>query len=162
MNKKILVVAALLMVVCVGGAFAWSIGVQGGGGYPAMGGAAITFTLNDSPLVFAADLQFHDGYFGVGLTGDYWFIHDPLVDTAVGPLSWFLGAGAGASVGIGNDYLGLTLVARLPIGLNMMIPVEKIEIEPYIQAVPQIGVAILPEVGLHWGVAANAGIRFHF
>ena len=30
MNKKILIVAALLMVVCVGGAFAWGIGIQGG------------------------------------------------------------------------------------------------------------------------------------
>ena len=162
MNKKILVVAALLMVVCVGGAFAWSIGVQGGGGYPAMGGAAITFTLNETPLVFAADLQFHNNYLGVGLTGDYWFIHKPLVDTPVGAINWFLGAGAGGTVGIGNNYLGLTLAARLPIGLNMMIPIEKIKIEPYIQAVPQIGVAILPNVGLHYAFAGNIGLRFHF
>ena len=162
MNKKILVVAALLMVVCMGGVFAWSIGVQGGGGYPAMGSAAVTFTLNDSPLVFTADFQLQNGYFGVGLTGDYWFIYKPLTDTPVGTLNWFFGAGAGGTVGIGNNYLGLNLVARAPIGLNMMIPVDKIEIEPFIQAVPQIGVAILPKVGLHWGVAANAGLRFHF
>ena len=53
-------------------------------------------------------------------------------------------------------------IRRHPTTNKRYIPVEKIEIEPYIQAVPQIGVAILPKVGLHWGVAANAGIRFHF
>ena len=46
MNKKILVVAAVLMVVCAAGAFAFGIGVQGGGGYPAAGNAAITFKLD--------------------------------------------------------------------------------------------------------------------
>lgn len=162
MNKKILVVAALLMVVCVSGAFSWAIGVQGGGGVGGNGGAAITFKLDSTPLVFAADFAASSNYFVFGITGDYWFIEDTIVDTGIGPFGWFLGGGAGVALRIWDEHLGLRLAARLPIGLNMMIPVSSVEIEPYIQAVPQVGVWLLHGVGLYWNVDFNAGIRFHF
>lgn len=155
MNKKILIVAALLMVVCVGGAFAWGIGIQGGGGFPDYGNAAITFKLDTVPFVFATNFTFRDG-FGVGLTGDYWFLNDNIV----GPLNWFIGAGAGISLGGFNDNLILGLEGRLPIGLNMYL-VDGF-IEPYVQVVPSVGLNVLPEIGLRWGFTGNIGIRFWF
>lgn len=155
MNKKIFIVAALLMVVCVGGAFAWGIGIQGGGGFPDYGNAAITFKLDTVPFVFATNFTFRDG-FGVGLTGDYWFLNDNIV----GPLNWFIGAGAGISLGGFNDNLILGLEGRLPIGLNMYL-VDGF-IEPYVQVVPSVGLNVLPEIGLRWGFAGNIGIRFWF
>lgn len=155
MNKKILIVAALLMVVCVGGAFAWGIGIQGGGGYPEYGNAAITFKLDTVPFVFATNFTFRDG-FGIGLTGDYWFLNDNIV----GPLNWFIGAGAGISLGGFNDNLILGLEGRLPIGLNMYL-VDGF-IEPYVQVVPSVGLNVLPEIGLRWGFVGNIGIRFWF
>ena len=162
MNKKILIVAALQMVVCVGGAFAWAIGIQGGGGYPAGGGAAVTFKLDSLPLVFAADAAIYSNAFMIGLTGDYWFLNDTLVDTGIGPLGWFLGAGAGVGLWLGDDIFGIQLAARLPIGLNMMIPVGSIEIEPYIQVVPTLGANLMYGDIFHFGVAGNLGLRFHF
>ena len=170
MNKKILVVAVLLMVVCVGGAFAWAIGIQGGGGVGGNGGAAITFKLDSTPLVFAADFAASSNYFVFGITGDYWFIEDTIVDTGIGPFGWFLGGGAGIALRIWDDHgpeddhdgFGLRITGRLPIGLNMMIGAGKVEIEPYIQAVPQIGVWMIDDFGLYWDVNFNAGLRFHF
>ncbi len=154
MNKKIFIVVALLMVVCVGGAFAWGIGIQGGGGYPPFGGGAITFKLDSVPFVFATNFTF-DGGFGIGLTGDYWFLNDNIV----GPLNWFLGAGAGISIGF-QDPFSLGLEARLPIGLNMYFLDGFIE--PYVQVVPSVGLNVLPEIGLRWGFVGNIGIRFWF
>lgn len=156
MNKKILIVAALLMVVCVGGAFAWGIGIQGGYGYPPFGSGALTFKLDSVPFVFATNFTF-DGGFGIGLTGDYWFLNDNIV----GPLNWFLGAGAGISIGF-QDPFSLGLEARLPIGLNMYF--FDGFIEPYVQAVPLLRLHILPEFGKGqiFGVAGNIGIRFWF
>lgn len=163
MNKKILVVAALLMVVCVGGAFAWAIGVQGGGGVGGNGGGAITFKLDQLPLVFAADFAGNSNYFVIGVTGDYWFIGNPtIVDTGIGPFGWFLGGGAGVALRIWDNDFGMRVAGRLPIGLNMMIGAGSIEIEPYIQAVPQVGVWLIHDFGLYWDVDFNAGIRFHF
>ena len=188
MNRKILVVAALLMVACAAGAFGWAIGIQGGGGVGGGGGAAITFKLDQLPLVFAADFagNTRDDYFVVGVTGDYWFVEETIVDTGVGPFGWFLGGGVGVSLRIwGNDYkeyhrhnypkgdpryddrydhngLGVRVAGRLPIGLNMMIGAGSVEIEPYIQVVPQVGVWLIDVFGLYWDVDFNAGIRFHF
>lgn len=164
MNKKILVVAALLMVVCVGGAFAWGIGIQGGGGYPLGGGAALTIKL-DSPWVFALD-----GYFGnhrtiFSLTGDYWFLNDTIVGTPVGPLNWFLGGGFGVGAIFDNNLpigLALQLAARLPIGLNMMIAAGPLALEPYLQVVPALGVNLFDKNLFHFGFAANLGLRLHF
>lgn len=159
MNKKILIVAALLMVVCVGGAFAWGIGVQGGGGYPGQADLAITFKLDSVPFVFATNLNFVGGL-GIGLTGDYWFLNDNIV----GPLNWFLGAGAGISIGF-QDPFSLGLEARLPIGLNMYFLDGFIE--PYIQAVPSVRLQLLPKFIGEFPddvlrFAGNIGIRFWF
>lgn len=189
MSKKILVVAALLTVVCVGGAFGWAIGIQGGGGVNGGGGAAITFKLDQLPLVFAADFagNTRDDYFVIGVTGDYWFIQETIVDTGVGPFGWFLGGGAGVSFRVwGDDYkdyrrhkypknhpkynedydhdsdFGMRVAGRLPIGLNMMIQAGSVEIEPYIQAVPQVGVWLIDVFGIYWDVDFNLGVRFHF
>ena len=160
MNKKIFIVAALLMVVCVGGAFAWGIGIQGGSGFPEYGNLAVTFKLDTVPLVFATNFTF-DGGFGIGLTGDYWFLNDNIV----GPLNWFIGAGAGISLGGFDDNFILGLEGRLPIGLNMYL-VDGF-IEPYLQVVPSVRLNILPRIGGSFpedflGFAANLGIRFWF
>ena len=171
MNKKILIVAALLMVVCVGGAFAWAIGIQGGGGVGGNGGAAITFKLDNVPLVFAADFYARSNYFTFGITGDYWFIEDTIVDTGIGPFGWFLGGGVGVAFRFwdndsykkdDHDGFGIRVTGRLPIGLNMMIAAGPVEIEPYIQAVPQIGLWMIDDFGLYWDVDFNVGLRFHF
>lgn len=169
MNKKILIVAALLMVVCVGGAFAWAIGIQGGGGVGGNGGAAITFKLDQLPLVFAADFAASSNWFVLGVTGDYWFIENTIVDTGIGPFGWFLGGGVGVALRIWDSEgkhdhsgFGMRVAGRLPIGLNMMIAAGPVEIEPYIQAVPQIGVWLIDDFGLYWDVDFNAGLRFHF
>lgn len=155
MNKKILIVAALLMVVCVGGAFAWGIGIQGGYGYPPFGSGALTFKLDSVPFVFATNFTF-DGGFGIGLTGDYWFLNDNIV----GPLNWFIGAGAGISLGGFSDEFMLGLEGRLPIGLNMYL-VDGF-IEPYVQVVPAAGLNILPKTNFRFGFSGNIGIRFWF
>lgn len=156
MNKKILVVAAVLMVVCAAGAFAFGIGVQGGGGYPAAGNAAITFKLDSVPLVFAANFTFNDGGFAVGGTADYWLFNNNIA----GPLNWFLGLGAGATVGGFSDEVFLNAQGRLPIGLNMFL-VDGF-IEPYVQVVPMLVVPIVPSFGIDFGIDANIGLRLWF
>ena len=43
MNKKSLIVIAIMMVTCIGGVFAFGIGVQGGYNLGVPGNVAITF-----------------------------------------------------------------------------------------------------------------------
>lgn len=155
MNKKILVVAALLMVVCVGGAFAWGIGIQAGGGYPAPGNIAVTFKLDNLPLVFAANAYIGDP-FVIGATGDYWFLNNNIA----GPLSWYIGAGAGLGFIIGSDTFGVRISGRVPIGLNMWLVDDFIE--PYLQIVPGIVININHGNVVDGMFDANLGIRFHF
>lgn len=164
MNKKILIVVALLMVVCVGGAFAWGIGIQGGWNMGIPGNVAITFKLDQLPLIFAGNFYVGDHLFAVGLTGDYWFLNDNIV----GPLNWFIGAGAGIAIRIYDDgyehkkektHFGIS--GRVPVGLNMMLPAGPVEIEPYVQLVPQLWLSIVPFYP-DFDLDANIGIRFHF
>lgn len=156
MNKKILIVAALLMVVCVGGAFAWGIGIQGGYNLGIPGNVAVTFKLDSLPIVFAGNFYIGSHYFGVGLTGDYWFLNDNLV----GPLNWFIGAGLGGTVGFPEKGVDFSLAGRVPVGLNMYL-VDGF-IEPYVQVVPMLKLDILPDVYPDFDLDANIGIRFWF
>lgn len=171
MNKKILIVAALFMIVCVTGAFSWGIGVQGGWNMGIPGNAALTFKVD--PWAFAGNFYIGDHLFGVGIAADYWLVNNNIV----GPLNWFLGVGGGFIVRLYDDDYKWTpkeienkqnkhthfgLSARLPIGLNLMLPVGPVEIEPYVQLVPMLGLQVVPDFHPDFDFDANIGIRFHF
>lgn len=160
-NKKLVLVAVLLCFVAIGSVFAFGIGVQIGGGWlnGGLGNAAITFKIDQLPLVFAADFSFGGGSFSIGASGDYWFLNPNIV----GPLNWFLGAGLGLGFTIGDPF-AMSIAARLPIGLNAFF-IDGF-LEPYIQVVPQIGGRIVMgddvSGGLYGGVGANLGLRLWF
>lgn len=157
MNKKILIIAAVMMVACVAGVFAFGIGVQGGWNLGVPGNVAITFKLDSTPLIFAGNFYIADELFAVGLTGDYWMLNDNIT----GPLNWFVGAGLGATIAIPDEgKMGMSLAARLPIGLNMFLVDDFVE--PYIQVVPMLGLNFLPSVNFKFDLDANIGIRFWF
>ena len=161
MKKKIIAVLVLALLVSTVSVFALGIGIQGGGVYSAGtkdigGNAAITFKVDQSPLVFAVDWFANNERVILGLTGYYWILNSYLA----GPFNYFVGLGFGATVGLG-DPLILAGSVRAPIGVNAFFADGLIE--PYLQVVPQFQLAILPEDasnGIVFG--ANAGIRFWF
>ena len=61
-----------------------------------------------------------------------------------------------------NKHTHFGLSARLPIGLNLMLPVGPVEIEPYVQLVPMLGLQVVPDFHPDFDFDANIGIRFHF
>lgn len=154
--KKLLAVLAVLFVMGTTSVFALGIGAQGGANLGAgSSSAALTFKLDDKPFVFAVDGSFWSNYIGVGLTADMWLANP----TISGPFGYFYGWGLAGSVGLGNDYLGLNIGARLLGGLNFKILDGFIEL--YIQAAWQPTLAILPELGFGFlNFPVNGGIRF--
>lgn len=157
MNKKILFAAAVMMVACVAGVFAFGIGIQGGYNLGVPGNVAVTFKLDSVPLIFAGNFYIGDNLFAVGLTGDYWILNDNIV----GPLNWFVGAGLGATIAIPDDGdLGFWAAARVPVGLNMFLANDVIE--PYIQIVPMLALHFMPSFSPDFDLDANIGIRFWF
>ncbi len=156
MKKKIIAVLVLALVVSTVSVFALGIGIQGGAGYNIPGNVAVTFKVDQSPLVFAGNFVFNKDYTVIGLTGDYWISNANLA----GPVNYFVGVGFGATVGFADSII-LSGAARLPVGINMFFADGVVE--PYLQIVPQFGVSILPTVNVGgFGVDAAAGIRFWF
>jgi len=163
--KKLVLVFVFAAVLATGAVFAdhprgLGIGVQGGGGgYWGAGGfhpnAALSLKIPSLPIFWAVRLDITDGYFGLGLSGDYYLIDDKLVPQ-IG-LNWYLGIGGSLGLQFGNDWMGLGVAARLPIGLSWQ-PVSVLEI--FLQIVPSLGVNILP--GFHFpsgGWGGDIGIR---
>jgi hypothetical protein len=164
--KKIFLVFVLVAVMAVA-AFAdhpsgLGIGVQGGGG-SYWGGAgsfhpsaALSLKIPSVPIFWAARLDITDGYFGLGVSGDYYLIDSQLIPT----LHWYLGVGGSLGLSFGNDWMGLGAAVRLPIGLSWQ-PVRPLEI--FLQVVPSLGVDIIP--GFHFpsgGWGGDIGIRIWF
>ncbi|MBQ5780795.1 MAG: hypothetical protein IIW10_02455 [Spirochaetaceae bacterium] len=165
MNKKILALA-LACIVGTSSLFAWGIGIQGGGAPGANfgGGGAITFKTDNLPVVWAVDLGFGSQWFSAGVTADWWILNKPIV----GIWNWYFGVGAYVGVNIwNNDYFGINVGGRIPIGMNWMLFNNKFEI--YLQAAAQLGASIGISAGygdhfdiFHWSVPINLGIRFWF
>ena len=170
MSKKILVVAALLTVVSVSGAFGWGIGIQGGWNKGIPGNIALT--LKFDPWAFAGNFYIAPHRTAFGLTADYWFLNDNIA----GPLNWFIGAGLGGTISIWengysykhphkNEYytnnVSFGMSARLPIGLNMMLPVGPVELEPYLQVVPALWLNFVPYFAPDFDIDLNLGLRVH-
>jgi hypothetical protein len=166
--KKGLLVLVLFAIITTGVAFAdhpggFGIGVQfGGGGYWGARGfhphAALSLKLPKFPIFWAIRMDITNDDFGLGLSGDYYLIDDKLAPE-IG-LNWYLGVGGSFGLSFGNDWMGLGVAARLPIGLSWQ-PLPLLEI--FLQVVPSLGLDILP--GIHFpsgGFGGDFGIRLWF
>jgi len=153
--KKLILVAALLVFLCAGTAFAqFGIGVHGGyGGHGGGGGLNLAF----SNIYIYVDAAIGDSN-GIGVSGavDFWQF---LGGNIASGFSWYWRLGIPVSLWLG-DELGLAAGVRAPIGISWK-PINMVEI--FLQAVPQISLQILPKIDLwpnFWG--GNLGIRFWF
>jgi hypothetical protein len=153
--KKAFLALALVLVIGTSGAFAFGIGAQAGYDTVMGGGGAITFKLDEYPYVFAVSFSADNNGMYIGGSADYWFIYKPLA----APVNYYVGGGLGALVGVG-DPVALKAVARLPLGINAYF-LDNL-VEPYLQIVPELGVAILPSTQLIGGIGANLGVRLWF
>ena len=165
--KKAVLCLALFAILAAGTVFAdhpggWGVGIQGGyngywsGGY--FGSGALSLKIPKLPIFWAIRLDIEEGYFGLGVSGDYYLIDSKLVP-AIG-LNWYLGLGGGLGLSFGNNWLGFGVAARLPIGLSWQ-PIPLLEI--FLQAVPSLGVSILPEFHFPYGGwGGDLGIRLWF
>jgi hypothetical protein len=156
--KRVFLIGVIGLALCVTGVLAqhsgdqWGIGVQFGGGIDGFG-ADLTLKIPQVPVFWTVGATILPKYFGLGLAGDYYFIDNSLVPDI--NLDWYLGGGGYAHVGFGDD-VSVAVGARLPIGLSWH-PIDLIEV--YIQAVPSIGLSIVP-IGFDWGIGGSLGIRF--
>ena len=155
--KKIICVTVLALTLGVGAVFAdhpdgFGIGVQGGWSGGAGGGLTLKFPV--LPIFWSID----GGPASLSVAGDYYFIDKDFIDR----LGFYIGAGAYAGLGVWgwNDGFNLWAGVRVPIGLSWR-PIDLLEI--YLQAVPSIGLHIIPFHGLwpHF-IGGNLGIRLWF
>lgn len=176
--KKIIIVFALAAILATGTAFAdhpdgWGVGIVGGyyggwegGGYPHFG---LSLKVPDLPIFWGINLNISSYYFGLGVTGDYYFI-DKILAPDIN-LHWFLGVGGWVNLGIwntGNKDGGVAfgLGARVPIGLSWQLdlggsPLTFLEI--FLDVAPSLGVYIAP--GFHFpagGWPIEFGLRLWF
>lgn len=153
MNRKVLILAAVLLAFASISAFSWGIGIQGGSDVVRGGGAgAVTFKLDSIDLIFGVEFPSFDP-FEVGVTADYWFFNP----TIANPLRWYLGVGGFAAISTRNSEFSAG--ARVPVGLNMFLA-DFFEI--YLQVSPGIRLGIGNGVHPSFVLPANFGLRFWF
>jgi hypothetical protein len=161
--KKIFFVVVLVAVLATGTAFAdhpggLGIGVQGGwsGGWGGggWGAASLSLKVPSLPIFWAIRMDLWESGFGLGVSGDYYFIDSAL---PIPTLHWYLGFGVGVGLWGFSDTFGLGASARLPIGLSWQ-PIKLVEI--FLQVVPNLGVQIAPSFHFPYGGwGGDIGIR---
>jgi len=181
--KKIVMVLVLAAVIATGTAFAdhpngWGIGVTTGynisagsglysvGGFPI--GASIHFP--NLPVYWQVKMYLGWGMFGIGITGDYYFI-DQTFAPDIG-MGWFLGAGGFFDIEFFSWGLGtyMDVGARIPIGISWMINNSSFEL--FFDVAPSFGVgfwfggtgffASSSSVMFHWAIPIEVGFRYWF
>jgi hypothetical protein len=166
--KRLVLVLVLFIITVTDSVFAdhpkgLGIGIQGGigsgwgigGGYH--NGAALSLKIPSIPIFWAARLDIWSDYFFLGISGDKYLI-DSVIAKDIG-LNWYLGLGIGVSLGL-PDPLGIGVSGRLPVGLSWQ-PIPLLEI--FLQIVPSLGVAILPDFHFPYGGwGGDIGIRLWF
>lgn len=122
MNRKILIVAAVLLIAVSMAGFTQTFGVGGAFSLDALGGlpsgAMLSLKVPAFPVVWGLGLQLGGGTFNMGLTADWWLYSTNLVSF----INLYVGPGL---------YLALPqtfeLGGRVPIGLNAY-PIDVLEL----------------------------------
>jgi hypothetical protein len=169
----------------------WGIGLLGRGGWSGQGVGGLAFSLKAPmlPIYWGINLDLYSHYFGLGVTGDYYFLEGLLVPISGSDgFGYFIGAGGYLGFGTYNDkwrdgggkehkwsWTSLGLGVRVPLGLNVVIPISKIKLEVFLDAAPNIGVGFYfhddseywnshdqDSIGLQWGVTGELGVRVWF
>ena len=159
MKKKLIAILVLALVVSTVSVFALGIGLQGGYGTSAGSGAAVSFKLDQSPLIFSAFVNPFGGL-TVGGTADMWAINGNLA----GPVNYYAGLGVGAGVQLGGGDTYVSASARAFAGIHAFFLDGFVE--PYVQ------VAYAPTLAIHFnelglrpnfaGFDVASGVRFWF
>jgi len=167
--KKLVLVVVLVAIIGTGAAFAdhpngWGFGVQGGGslgwiGFDFGGGGALSLKAPTLPIFWGIEFGW-SLWSGIrlGLTADWYFLDLAIASNI---LHFYMGVGGGLGVYFPFD---LELVARVPIGLSLQIPIKSgidtLELL-YFHVVPSAGVAFIP-IRFAGGLGFEAGIRLWF
>lgn len=146
MSRSLLAAASLLLFssaasagtpIRSGGNFGFGIG----GGYW-YNGLSLKYFMGDNTALQGVIGGYglgHDGYGGLGITGDFLWEMPALTDNEAFELGW--NAGLGPSVGLGNNYFGLGVHGTLGLEFNFNpIPIDLVlEYKPGLYVVPGVG-----------------------
>jgi hypothetical protein len=162
--KKFAAICIVGFVLGTAGAFAdhpdgWGLGVVFGGGVDGWG-PSLSLKAPQLPIFWAINLGFGKNYFGLGVSGDYYFI-DKKFPTDIN-LNWYLGVGGYATMwGFNDDKFGLALGARVPVGLSWQFLKHG---EIFLEIAPQLGLEVAPDFRFPQSSFFNAalGARFWF
>ncbi|MDR0553549.1 MAG: DUF3996 domain-containing protein [Treponema sp.] len=172
------------------GAFAnhpdgWGVGLVGRGGWSGegQGGVALSLKAPKLPTYWGITLDLYNHYFGLGVTGDYYFLEGLLAPVSGNDgFGYFIGLGGYAGFGkYSSDdptynrwgWTSIGLGARVPIGVNVVIPISAIKLEVFADVAPHIGLGMYFNdgdrqdrrkdfLGLQWGVTGELGVRVWF
>lgn len=165
MNKKIVAVLAVLFALGTTNVFATGLGVQGGYSVAdsGLGGAAVTFKLDNVPCVFAMDFAASTNYFNLGVTADWW-IQNPKIS---GTWGWYYGVGLAGNVQLANgNYGGFGFGPRAVLGTNVFVFDDFLELYAQAAYQPMFWLwANNSEAGINpvwFNVPLNVGFRFWF
>ncbi|MDR1903542.1 MAG: hypothetical protein LBQ88_14855 [Treponema sp.] len=160
--KKILLAGIIGLLLCVSGVFAdhpggLGIGIVGRAnvGYHLGFGPGLSLKVSSLPVYWGVNLSIGDGYFNVGVTGDYYFYDKSLVPEIF--MGWFLGVGGYGNLYISDGFLGLQAGARVPIGLNWLLLNNFLEI--FIDVAPSLGFQTFDPYFPDWGFPFEIGLR---
>lgn len=168
--KKILFVI-ILAVIIAGSASAdysedkFGVGIMGGwyGDWEGWGWghSVLSLKIPGIPVFWGIHMGFRSGFFHLGVSGDYYLFHEPLVSAI--NLNWYLGIGGWLNVGFNPGYFSFG--ARLPIGLSwhLLEIVNKIGLELFAEFAPSLGIMVAPDFHFPsggWPIAL--GVRLWF
>jgi hypothetical protein len=185
--KKLVICCALGLCLAVSGVFAnhpggWGLGIMGQGGWGrgdagTMGGGALSLKAPKLPVYWGLNLKIGSKYFSAGATGDV-YVLDGLFVPIKGDdgFGYFIGLGGylGFSTRDGNSN-ALGFGARVPLGVNVVVPVSKIKLEAFLDVAPGLGLDIFfwdkdyekthgsqNAVDLGFNIAGEIGVRIWF
>ena len=143
------------------------VGIIGGWGWPGHGYAGLSLKVPKMPIFWGIYPTFAGTSFGVGVTGDFYFIDKNLVSSTMTnedgnynfKLDWYLGLGAFLNMWFWDGGANAGLGARVPIGLSWHI-IKQLEL--FLDFAPGIGISFNAGGvwGPYWAGALELGLRF--